>query len=262
MTQKTVLVFVKVPTEGNVKTRLAQGSCLTNHDVTLIAEAMLKDTIMLASESIADSIEIGYYPESDLIFLKKLIEPVLIRNSISQEISFHLQKGTNFDERFGSVVRSSLVEGEKELIVLGADLPYLDHNVLNKAFTQLDINKDEEIIIIGPSNGGGIYLVGINNTFNADWFSKHNLFRGGIEITQFIKFCRQEKVKLSVLPAFGDIDLEEDLISLICYVEALANSVLFEGYHYPAYTAEVINKLEIGIKEVEGQTRKRTLIKK
>ena len=54
MPQKNVLIFLKVPVPGLVKTNLTQNIYLLEKDATLIAEAMLKDIISLCSTSQAD----------------------------------------------------------------------------------------------------------------------------------------------------------------------------------------------------------------
>ena len=81
----------------------------------------------------------------------------------------------------------------------------------------LDKKFDEKPIVIGPSSGGGIYLVGITKDFNPRWFSDYELFSGGLELSKFTSFCLDNKIPLITLPPYGDIDIEEDLVSLICY---------------------------------------------
>ena len=185
MPKKTVLIFSKVPVPGLVKTRLTQNTCLSEKDAAMIAEAMLKDTISLSSQSQADQIYIGYFPQNQKSLLSDIVEKVRKDGNITQSIDYILQKGSNFDERFGSVVNSAFNHGANNLIVLGADLPYLEPTLLNKTFELLSSGNNKRKVIIGPANGGGIYLVGITQEFDFNWFSKYQLFRGGIEIIQF-----------------------------------------------------------------------------
>jgi len=56
--KNVVIIFSKVPVAGTVKTRLIQDSSLDAEDAALLAEAMLKDTIVLSAESNAS--EIGF----------------------------------------------------------------------------------------------------------------------------------------------------------------------------------------------------------
>lgn len=265
-----VLIFAKVPEPGFVKTRLSQSSCLTEVDASKIAWAMLKDTISLALESDADRIDIGlaFLPsdiqtKSKMKKIEKMKEIIdSIGNTGFSSINFFIQSGNNFDERFGSVVKESFDTGVNNLVILGADLPILDPNLINKAIKLLkEINEDanRKRIVLGPASGGGIYLVGIKRNFKPEWFSEYKLFTGGIEILQFTRFCDEKGIHLLLLPPLSDIDIEEDLVSLITYIESMRSAERYEGYHFPWYTAEMIDELEIGIAERSDENRKRRI---
>jgi glycosyltransferase A (GT-A) superfamily protein (DUF2064 family) len=262
MPQNIVLIFSKVPVPGLVKTRLTQSTCLSDKDAALIAEAMLKDTIVLSSKSQADQIFVGYMPQNQKSILNNVVEKVRNDAGISQSVKYILQEGSNFDERFSSVVKSVFINGAKNIIVLGADLPYLEPKIINKTFKLLSNGNSKNKVVLGPANGGGIYLVGISDGFNSNWFNEYHLFRGGIEIIQFSNFCKYKGIDLVLLPAFGDIDVEEDLVSLISYIEALSVSREYSGFFYPTYTAKIIKELGLYIKEVKDETRNRKLSKK
>lgn len=259
MTQKVVLIFTKVPIPGFVKTRLVSGTCLSDKDGALIAEAMLKDTIVLACESDADRVELGFIPEDNISKLEKIVESVQKVGHITKSISYHVQEGSNFDEKFSSVVKKSFRNNADFLVVLGADLPYLDLNIINDAFNQLSETKKTERVVIGPAGGGGIYLVGMTRKFDGNRFIEHNLFRGGVEISQFIKLCNSENIELILLPPFIDIDLEEDLVSLISFIKALEVAKTHKYLHFPKYTSEILRELGIFIKETPGETRRRKI---
>lgn len=262
MTQNIVLIFSKVPIPGLVKTRLTHNTCLSEKDAALIAEAMLKDTISLSSKSQAEQIYIGYIPQNQKTILSNIVEEVRKDGNLTKSVEYILQKGTNFDERFSSVVNSAIIKGANNIIVLGADLPYLEPKVLNKTFKLLSSGNTKKKVVIGPANGGGIYLVGITQEFDFKWFAEHHLFRGGVEIIQFSSFCKNMGIDLILLPAFGDIDLEEDLVSLIAYIEVLSVSKASTGFFYPNYTAKILNELGLYIEEIKDKTRNRKLGKK
>jgi len=262
MPQNIVLIFSKVPVPGLVKTRLTQNTCLSEKDAALIAEAMLKDTISLSSKSQADQIYMGYIPQNQKSILSSIVEKVRKDGNLNKSVEYILQEGINFDERFGSVVKSALKMEPSNLIVLGSDLPYLEPKLLNKTFESLSSGNTRNKVVIGPANGGGIYLVGITQEFDFIWFTEYQLFRGGVEIIQFSDFCKTMGIDLILLPAFGDIDLEEDLVSLIAYIEALSVSKAYSGFFYPKYTAKIINELGLYIEEIKDKTRNRKISKK
>ena len=63
------------------------------------------------------------------------------------------------------------------------------------------------------------------------------------------------------LPPYGDIDIEEDLVSLISYIDALKNSEKTIGFFFPYFTDKVINELGLSIIEKPDQTRRRRIAK-
>ncbi len=258
----SLIIFTKVPIPGLVKTRLTQNTCLTERDSAQIAEAMLKDTLSLASKTNADIIQIGYFPEENMDHLNNIIEDVRKDGNLRKPLDLILQKGYNFDQRFGSIVEKSFRKGIKYLVILGADLPFLDPQIINKALEILSEKTDENPIIIGPSSGGGIYLLGITFHFNPGWLLENDLFGGGLELSNFSSFSKDNQFPLISLPPYGDIDIEEDLVSLISYIELLNNSEKSFGFYFPNYTAKIIKDLRLSIIADHYQTRRRKIAKK
>lgn len=257
--KKSVLIFTKVPSPGFVKTRLSLTTSLSEIEASLLAEAMLKDTIILASRSKANSIEIGYYPEEDFNKLQKIVENIQKNNDHRIDLKYYLQKGSSFDERFGSVVQASIESGNDLIVVIGADLPYMPSSLINSAFTSLKTIGKTNNVVLGPAGEGGIYLVGISRYYDPNWFKDYNLFTSGVEIIQFSKFCKLKEVKLHFLTPLIDIDIEDDLVSLLGFIEGLKIAENTENFHYPYYTAKVLESLGLYIKEIEGKTRNRRI---
>ncbi|NVM19752.1 MAG: DUF2064 domain-containing protein [Candidatus Lokiarchaeota archaeon] len=257
-----VVIFTKIPIPGLVKTRLTRETCLSELDSALLAEAMLKDTISLSSMTVADRIQIGYFPQDNVTKLNEIINTLRIEGHLNQPIDLILQHGSNFNQRFGSIVKESFKRNIEYIVILGADLPFLDPKVVNKALIYLAEKFDEKPVIIGPSSGGGIYLVGITKSFNFNWFSDYNLFRDGSELSKFAKFCKENEFPLISLPPYGDIDIEEDLVSLISYIDILKNSEMTTGFYYPYYTAKILEELKLHIVKQLDQTRQRKIAKK
>ncbi|MFX1449044.1 MAG: DUF2064 domain-containing protein [Promethearchaeota archaeon] len=259
MTNRSVLIFTKVPIPGLVKTRLSKNTPISKIESSLLAEAMLKDTIIIASNSDADIIEIGYYPEHGLVKLKKIVETIQKINHITKHIKYFLQQGSSFDERFGSVVQESIDNENDLIVVIGTDLPYMPSSLINAAFLYLGKKNESNNIVIGPAGEGGVYLVGISRDFNSKWFREYKLFTSGVEIIQFSNFCKLVGIKLHLLTPLIDIDVENDLVSLLGFIESLKIAENDETFHYPYYTAKVLEFLGIHIKELEGKTRNRRI---
>ena len=258
--ENTVIVFTKVPEVGTVKTRLAQTSILNNAEVTTLAKAMLMDTILLSSETDIESICLGYYPEDKEDLLLEIID--LLAPEFKKEIKINLfpQTGKNFDERFHSIVKSAIEFGFEYIVILGADLPYIHPKLIDTTLNLLKRNNSQNIII-GPAGGGGIYLLGISKKFDPNWIIDHQLFRGGVEISQFVKFAKSVNIHVDILPPLLDLDLEEDLVSLMSFIELMSISNYETYYHYPKYTAKVVKDLNLYIDQQPEDTRRRSIKK-
>ncbi|MFW9949455.1 MAG: DUF2064 domain-containing protein [Candidatus Thorarchaeota archaeon] len=260
--ESAVAIFTKVPIPGLVKTRLSQDTCLTELDSSKIAEAMVKDTIGLSSTTQSDRIQIGYYPSENVNKLNEIISSLKLEGYLNKPVELILQCGSDFNQRFGSIVKESFRKGVDFLVILGADLPFLDPKVIDNTLLCLANNLEDPPVIIGPSSGGGVYLVGITRAFHYNWFSKYNLFGDGPELSNFSKFCKDNRIPLITLPPYGDIDIEEDLVSLISYISILKNSEKTIGFYYPRYTANVIDDLKLYIINQDAQTRRRKIAKR
>jgi len=130
---------------------------------------------------------------------------------------------------------------------------------LNQLYKHQSIKNKVDNVVIGPTGEGGIYLVGLSRNFTPNWFTKYNLFTNGVEIIQFTKFCKLEKIQLSLLTPLIDIDIEEDLVSLLAFIEGLKIAENNDNFHFPYYTVKVLESLGVYVKEIKGKTRKRKI---
>ncbi len=257
--KNVVVIFSKVPVAGAVKTRLTQGSCLDAEDAAFLATAMLKDTIALCTKSNVSKIVIGFTPPGERQFIESIVDEVVEERHIKTPIALLTQTGATFDERFGSVVSAAFAIGSERVVVVGGDLPYLPPAVINRAFSLLAEDRGNNSVVLGPAGEGGVYLVGITRGFTPECFSNNHLFSGGVELSQFVTFCKKERLALKLLPAFNDIDIEEDLVSLLLYIDAMKAAKKFGGFYFPSYTANAITQLRLTVLEHSGETRRRRI---
>lgn len=189
MNTTCIIVFVRNPELGKVKTRLAK---------TIGNEAALKvyKKLMHHTESVLRSLKtdkIVYYSEtiqkSDIwdntIYIKKL------------------QKGIDLGERMANAFKDSFASGYKNVIIVGSDLLDLNTDIIENAITALNIND----AVIGPAEDGGYYLLGMK-AFNDNVFKNKNW---GTD-TIFAETMKDFEVnKIKVLGSLNDIDYLEDL---------------------------------------------------
>lgn len=148
MDQK-LIIFLKYPEEGKVKTRLA--SSIGVYEATCVYKKLAEDTVSqvrpLAGRS--TDIVIAYDPPE---------RGAEIKQWIPGPFKYVAQEGENLGERLKKVVNAAFLDGAERVIVIGSDCPGLDSLTVNRAFWAL-LKKD---VVIGPSEDGGYYLIGFN----------------------------------------------------------------------------------------------------
>ena len=71
----------------------------------------------------------------------------------------HIQKGETLGQRMKNAFDGGFKQGYTHIIGIGADLPEITAEIIDKAFEQLRSND----FVFGPAEDGGYYLVGMSN---------------------------------------------------------------------------------------------------
>jgi rSAM/selenodomain-associated transferase 1 len=189
---RLLIVFVKNPRKGSVKTRLAE--TVGSSRALEIYRRLIEITSQIAEEVKADR-QVWY---SGTIETDDNFEPHLF--------SKRLQMGRDLGERMHHAVKEGLRSGFKKVILIGSDCPDITPELIHKGFDDLETSD----VIIGPSRDGGYYLIGFSrydpHIFDGIRWSTPAVFQQTLE--------RTEKIKLSMkqLEMLNDIDTEEDLM--------------------------------------------------
>ena len=142
MTNNVLLIFVKNLIKGHVKTRLA--NTLGND----AAMDIYKQLLIIAHDKI-QSLEID-----KIVFYSEFIEDDIWEDDLFQK---EIQEGNDLGERMKNAFKSLFTAGYKNAIIIGTDCPGINKNILQNAFLKLNHSD----IVIGPSNDGGYYLLGM-----------------------------------------------------------------------------------------------------
>lgn len=117
--------------------------------------------------------------------------------------SKHLQSDGDLGDRMSKAFATALDTCD-QVIIIGSDCPYIDGDIINQAFVQLDDND----VVIGPTFDGGYYLLGMKSQHaalfeNMPW-STDQVYPMTVQII--------EKMQLDywVGPKLNDIDHAED----------------------------------------------------
>ena len=189
MNKNLIIVFVRTPELGKVKTRLAKS--IGDVSALTIYKLLLKHTATVLYDLSFD--KVVYYSEK------------VEENDFWEARLFEkkLQKGADLGERMQHAFETAFEQGYQKVLIIGSDLFDLKSIHITTAFEALE-NHD---LTIGPSLDGGYYLLGMKELYPAVFKNK----KWGTDsiLGNTLKDLQQQNVKL--LEALNDIDTFEDL---------------------------------------------------
>ncbi len=191
---KVLLIFVKNPVLGKVKTRLAQ--TVGEHKALEIYLQLLKHTAHVTSEAACDK----------AVFYSDFVE----ENDIwpNEKYQKRLQQGNDLGQRMHEAFSWALGQNYKQVVIIGSDCPQLSTAIIDEAFTYLQTHD----AVIGPAVDGGYYLLGMKHLIpelfrNKSWSSSTVLTHTLADLQRLNLSCKQ-------LPTLHDIDEEKDVALL------------------------------------------------
>ncbi len=148
MNLNVLLYFVKYPTPGRVKTRLAKtvGDQEAARLYSELAERNFKAIASLHKRSICDIVVLFDPPEKS--------EDV--KRWLSLSCEYLPQSGGGLSERLTQAFREAFQKGGKRVMALGSDTLGLMPDVIQQGFEALQSND----VVVGPAEDGGYYLIG------------------------------------------------------------------------------------------------------
>lgn len=209
--KRCLIVFVKEPKKGFVKTRLAT---VLGEDTSLfLYKAFIKDTL-----SIARSVE----AEIKILAYESFSKNPVYLSEISTGFNLYEQEGSDLGERMSSAFEYAQRQGSLSTVIIGSDSPTLPAHFIEDAFEKL-VKAD---VVIGPSHDGGYYLIGVSGSpeglFKDVVWSSSNVFKKTLDNAEYM-----EK-EVALLKSWYDIDTIDDLKVLKEDVHAKeSNTALF-----------------------------------
>jgi rSAM/selenodomain-associated transferase 1 len=186
-----LIIFVKNPVLGKVKTRLAEA--LGEKNALMIYQKLLQHTTVITTNIFADK----YVFYSEYINYNDVW-----KNEIYKK---ELQYGDDLGERMKNAFEMLFQRGYKKIVIMGSDCYELTEEIIINAFDQLK-QKD---VVIGPANDGGYYLLGMNvfipQLFTGKSWSTNKVFHETLtEIKSF-------NYSMYQLPVLNDVDTPGDV---------------------------------------------------
>ncbi len=191
MEKSLLIIFVKNPELGKVKTRLA--ATIGPEGALEIYLKLLVHTSEITKALPVD--KVVYY--SDFMDDYDLFENHIYRKSVQEGIDIGVRMDRAFDASFAA--------GYDKVVLIGSDCYELTSEHINTAFKALD----EQEVVLGPAHDGGYYLLGMTAM-------QSRLFRGKKWSTADVLLdtiidLQRSALKYFLLPTLSDVDYEEDL---------------------------------------------------
>jgi len=191
---KAIIVFARHPVIGKVKTRLAK----TMGDE--FAASFYKVCAEHTFTEVEKTVGTGLF-----LFCSEKNEIEKLKNWGGEHFTYYVQRRGDLGLRMLNAFRSVFKEGHNQAVIIGTDTPDINSGLIQQAFSELNNHE----YVIGPSNDGGYYLLGMKSPaidlFTGIEWSTDSVFN------KTIKKFKCKNAAFKVLNVLNDIDTEKDL---------------------------------------------------
>jgi rSAM/selenodomain-associated transferase 1 len=196
--KEILVVMAKAPREGKVKTRLS--GALSPEEARRLYVAFLSDAFALMEDVKEErenlALALCYTPEGE----EEAFEEVEREGSL-----MIAQRGEDLGERLTNCFADLFALGFESIVVIGADSPTLPVEYVFDAFECFETDDD---VVIGPTEDGGYYLVGMRKLHERIFERIPWGGEGALDAT--IERAREAELNLVLLPEWRDVDTPED----------------------------------------------------
>lgn len=224
MTDCALIIFLKTPKPGFVKTRLQPE--LTKEESGLLYTAFLQD-IQIRFEK-REEFTCWYAVAPEEYEVDKLA-------AVIQSKNIFLQTGNDLGQRMTNAMTHIFKKGYQNILLIGSDIPQLPLSLISTSFNLLKQKTCH--LILGPADDGGYYLIGmfelIKDIFHDISWSTASVFE------QTLEKARRQKYIVHILKHLSDIDDYSSLRNLYRYIGRLNR----DSEDFPSQTWIALNKI-------------------
>ncbi|WP_276362502.1 TIGR04282 family arsenosugar biosynthesis glycosyltransferase [Daejeonella sp. H1SJ63] len=188
-----LILFVKDPVPGQVKTRLAKA--IGDQKASEVYRILLKNTLDISLPLACP--KFVYYAEA-VNEDDQWNVPGYIKK---------LQEGEDLGERMYNAFKDLFYLGFEKVLIIGSDCYDLKTEIIQEGFRQLNTKK----VVIGPALDGGYYLLGMNALIPELFFDK--AWSTDQLKDQTVNELRRMDISYSLLPELRDIDDLDDFLA-------------------------------------------------
>jgi uncharacterized protein len=190
-----VLLFIKAPVPGKVKSRLAVD--VGDAAALDLYKCFILDIVSTVEKS-GYAFRICFHPPETEDIVSTMLGP---------HYTYMAQLGGNLGEKMEDAFSRIFSEGFSRCVLIGSDIPDLSFSTLEEAFGALENND----AAIGPAADGGYYLIGFNKkSFLPPMF--HEIEWGTNTVFQkTMSIMNRASLRVHALPLWRDVDTLRDL---------------------------------------------------
>lgn len=189
--KRLLLLFVRAPELGKVKTRLAES---VGPEVALEIYIHLLQHTRQVTEKLAT--------DKAVYFAGNKTDDDMWPRHLYQH---HQQAEGDLGEKMQAAFEAAFAAGYTSVVIIGSDCKQLTREIIEEAFEALQTHE----VVIGPALDGGYYLLGMNKLYPELFRDKQWSTAGVFAATIY----DVERLHLShkVLPELSDVDHLEDV---------------------------------------------------
>lgn len=186
-----LIIFLKAPQSGRVKTRLAAelGPATALHTYQRLVKTLL------GRLSTVERAELRFSPDD-----------------AAGEVSHWLREGWklrgqgagDLGERLCRAFRDAFESDARRVVIIGSDCPDVTHVDINAAWAALETHD----VVLGPATDGGYWLIGLRAVHQALFDGIH--WSTSTVLTETLAACERIGLKVHRLRELADVDTADD----------------------------------------------------
>ena len=190
---RRLIVFVRAPELGRLKTRLAADA--GDRRALSIYRALAEHTLDVARRVADCRLVVHYAPAGAASVMTRWL---------GSDIELRAQQEGDLGERLAGAIDDALIHGARSVVVVGTDCPGVTVELVERAFTELERHD----VVLGPAIDGGYYMIGVRKAHST-------LFLGipwstGETLSATLSAARAADLDVSLLDERRDIDTLAD----------------------------------------------------
>lgn len=194
--KQVLIVFLKYPEPGRVKTRLARD--IGWKDASLIYSEIAQSVIRKVSRSNDYETLIFFDPPERKEDVRRWLK--------NTDLTLLPQEGNPLGERMLDAFERVFSLEATSAVIIGTDCLEVSDKIVLEAFQALRRGVDA---VLGPARDGGYYLLGLNKPF--PWVFKGIEWGTNLVLSQTIKKIEEKNLRFKLLKTLTDVDTIRDI---------------------------------------------------